>query len=311
MCVTHISLCASRYMSHIWVYLHPDVCITYESVLARLRSSGSRCVCLCICIYLSVHVACVHIRIPGSTSIFVQSIAFGVSFSFSILNRWSSSLGLFYHVLLERDQGDWEWRLRLNDTPNAIGWTCMYPSMYVHINIYLYISLPVYRLPLSICPSVYVQTCIYLYISLALYLLTSVYMSICVCAYIYIPVYIVAFVSAYLYLYVHLCMWKHVYTYIYRCLCICLPLSICPSVYVQIYIPIYLFSPLYLLTSIYMSICVCYRSIHTYIDTLQHAWDRHIATHCTTLQHTATHCNTLQHTATHSNTLQHTATHMR
>ena len=273
MCVTHISLCASRYMSHIWVYLHPDVCITYESVLARLRSSGSRCVCLCICIYLSVHVACVHIRIPGSTSIFVQSIAFGVSFSFSILNRWSSSLGLFYHVLLERDQGDWEWRLRLNDTPNAIGWTCMYPSMYVHINIYLYISLPVYRLPLSICPSVYVQTCIYLYISLALYtriylwlciclplsicpsvyvhlyiylyislplyLLTSIYMSICVCENMYIPIYIVAFVSAYLYLYVHLCMCKYIYLYIYFRLCICLPLSICPSVYVtDPYIPI-------------------------------------------------------------------------
>jgi len=41
--------------------------------------------------------------------------------SLSNLNRWSSSLGLFYHVQLKRDQGDWDWRLRINDTPNAIG----------------------------------------------------------------------------------------------------------------------------------------------------------------------------------------------
>jgi len=46
-----------------------------------------------------------------------------VIFSFSNLNRWSSSLGLFYHVPLKRDQGDWNWRLRYDDTPNAIGFT--------------------------------------------------------------------------------------------------------------------------------------------------------------------------------------------
>ena len=38
---------------------------------------------------------------------------------FSNLNRWSGSLGLFYHVPLKRDQWDWDWRLRFNDTPNA------------------------------------------------------------------------------------------------------------------------------------------------------------------------------------------------
>ena len=32
--------------------------------------------------------------------------------SFSILNWYSSSLGLFYNVPLKRDQGDWDWRLR-------------------------------------------------------------------------------------------------------------------------------------------------------------------------------------------------------
>ena len=41
--------------------------------------------------------------------------------SFSNLNRRSSSLGLFCHVPLKRDQGDWGQRLWLRDTPNAIG----------------------------------------------------------------------------------------------------------------------------------------------------------------------------------------------
>ena len=41
--------------------------------------------------------------------------------SVSNLNRWSSSLGLIYHVPLKRDQGDQEWTLRFNETLNAIG----------------------------------------------------------------------------------------------------------------------------------------------------------------------------------------------
>jgi len=43
--------------------------------------------------------------------------------SFSNLNRLSSSLGLFCHVPLKKDQWDWDWTLRSNDTPNAIGCT--------------------------------------------------------------------------------------------------------------------------------------------------------------------------------------------
>ena len=44
----------------------------------------------------------------------------------SVMSSFSirpSSLGLFCHVPLKRDQGDWDWRLRFNDTPNAIGCT--------------------------------------------------------------------------------------------------------------------------------------------------------------------------------------------
>ena len=38
------------------------------------------------------------------------------------LNRDSSALGLFCHVQLKRDRGNWEWRWKLNDVPNAIGY---------------------------------------------------------------------------------------------------------------------------------------------------------------------------------------------
>jgi len=47
----------------------------------------------------------------------------GVISSISNLNRCSSSIRLFCHVSFKRDQGDWDWRWRLNDTPSAIGCT--------------------------------------------------------------------------------------------------------------------------------------------------------------------------------------------
>jgi len=54
--------------------------------------------------------------------------------SISHLNRESSSLGLFCHVPLKRDQGDWDWRLRWNVTPNAIGCnTSREDQIFLHI----------------------------------------------------------------------------------------------------------------------------------------------------------------------------------
>jgi len=47
----------------------------------------------------------------------------------SQLNQCSSSLPLFCHILLKRDQFDWDSRLRLNDTPIAIGCTLFSHSM--------------------------------------------------------------------------------------------------------------------------------------------------------------------------------------
>jgi len=62
---------------------------------------------------------CIHIYTYTCTAYCIWS---GIS-SISHLNRWSSSLGLFCHVPLKRDRGDYDWRLRLNNTPNAIDCT--------------------------------------------------------------------------------------------------------------------------------------------------------------------------------------------
>jgi len=40
------------------------------------------------------------------------------------LTQWSSSPGLFCHVPFKRIHWDYDWRLRLNYTPNAKGCTC-------------------------------------------------------------------------------------------------------------------------------------------------------------------------------------------
>ena len=60
---------------------------------------------------------------------------------FSNLHRWSNSLGLFCHVPLKRDQGEWDWRLRLSDTPDATDCIRIYVvlSRYQNAPIYMYI----------------------------------------------------------------------------------------------------------------------------------------------------------------------------
>ena len=69
--------------------------------------------------------------------------------SVSNLNRWSRSLGLFCHVPVKRDPWDSDWRLRMDDTPNAI--VCAH----IPVNNHLFPSLwrrPVFLfcLPLSV-----------------------------------------------------------------------------------------------------------------------------------------------------------------
>jgi len=54
--------------------------------------------------------------------ILVQPIAFAVSFLHTQISS-DNLVRLFYLVPLKRNQGVWDWRLRLHDTPNAIGRT--------------------------------------------------------------------------------------------------------------------------------------------------------------------------------------------
>jgi len=65
----------------------------------------------------SIHVK--KLQSPPGTSCYIWSV---ISPIFK-LNRLSSSLRLFGHFPLKRVQLDWDWRMRLNDTPNAIGCT--------------------------------------------------------------------------------------------------------------------------------------------------------------------------------------------
>ena len=59
--------------------------------------------------------------------------------SISDLNRWSGCLGLLYYVPLKRDQGDWDWRLRSYDTPNATGCTRFLFASIHFAGTYIYI----------------------------------------------------------------------------------------------------------------------------------------------------------------------------
>jgi len=100
--------------------------------------------------------------------------------SISNLNRWSSSLCLFYHVLLKRDQGNWDWRLRENVTPNAIGCNTnnIILPLFTHslplISVYIYMYIFTYK---HICIRLYI--CIYVspFCALSLFLLTDLLFS--------------------------------------------------------------------------------------------------------------------------------------
>ena len=75
-----------------------------------------------------MHLDC-HFFVPKSQSMIMSS--------FSNLNRCSSSQGLFCHVLLKRDQSEWNWTLRWNDTPIAIGCTLILNECW-HLNMSMF-----------------------------------------------------------------------------------------------------------------------------------------------------------------------------
>jgi len=55
--------------------------------------------------------------------------------SVSTLNRLSSSLRLCFHIPLKRDQWHWDWRMRSNDTPNAIGCISESPNFHTSFHV--------------------------------------------------------------------------------------------------------------------------------------------------------------------------------
>jgi len=55
--------------------------------------------------------------------------------SISKLNQLSSSLRLCFHIPLKRDQWDWDWRMRSNDTPNAIGCISESPNFHTSFHV--------------------------------------------------------------------------------------------------------------------------------------------------------------------------------
>jgi len=76
------------------------------------------------------------------------SCNYSVTFSFSKLNL---ILGPVCHVPLKRDQQDWEWRLRLKDTPNATGWAFSSVMHYRHRHTIIRIL----YVPITVQPSTF------------------------------------------------------------------------------------------------------------------------------------------------------------
>ena len=198
----------------------------------------------------------------GCVYIYVQPVAFAVSttfcnrvceyiytaccmwrviHSFSNPNRWSSSLGLFCHVPLKRDQRHWDWRLRLNDTANAIG--CPMLSIYISICIDSY---SIYRW------LVYATGCPMLFIHMSLYTYLSIHISL----YISLSIHI----SLYTYLSLHISLSIHISLYSYLSLYISLSLHIALYSYLSIHISLYIYHSPYISLSLYISL-----SIHIYL----------------------------------------------
>jgi len=114
-CIIYTFLLHYIYIS-ITLYIH-FYCIIYTFLLHyRYISIALHIHFYCIIYKCTTYCICIWSVIP----------------SISNRNRSSSFLGLFCHVPLKRDQGDWDWRLRLSDTPNAIVCTSIW--MRSHMN---------------------------------------------------------------------------------------------------------------------------------------------------------------------------------
>jgi len=171
---------------HTYKYIYISTSVIYRHIYKPYIPICIQCILVGIYIYHWAYSIYIH---EITSMIYIQTIAFGVSFLH--FNRWSSSLGLFSHVLLKRDQGDWDRRLRLNVTPNATGRTCIYTNeytlyKYIYINeynLYTYIYTNKYTLYTYVHtnehnPYTYIYTNIYTYqrvYSIYIYMCQRVY----------------------------------------------------------------------------------------------------------------------------------------
>jgi len=276
------------------------------------------------CMYVYVYIRYKNLEIRANALQCTANSIWSVISSCSILNWWSSSLGLFYHVPLKRDLGDWDWRLRWNETPNAIGYT-MSARLWLFILVALRICICeysnmmcIFKYDVHVCIHVYVYLCVYIYMYMHIW-----YHHVEICA----PHYnaprpqmgdFATHCNTLQHTATHCNTLQH--TTMHQDLKLVTlhtggvagaDIHLCVyDLHVCAWICIYTLLPSRIMWN-------ALQHTATHCNTLQHtatheyAYIRYYhlelcATHCNTLQRTATHCNTLQHTATHCNTLQHT-----
>jgi len=157
----------ARAYTYMYVYIH---IYTYMYICTYRYRYIYMYVYIYICIYQYV---CIH----TCTAYCIWSVLSSVS----NLNRWSVSLPLFCHVPSKRRQGKWDCRVKLSDTPNAIG--CTYMHIYLWdkpLIMELFCGKKVFfpnnssrkeRLYIEIewqskCNRLYIYVCIFIYVSI-------------------------------------------------------------------------------------------------------------------------------------------------
>jgi len=92
---------------YVCVYVYICICVyVYICLLALKRMCVYMCMYMCICVYMYMCIY-IYLRVSSGTAYCIWSVASPIS----KLNRWCSSLYLFCHVPLKRNQLHWERRL--------------------------------------------------------------------------------------------------------------------------------------------------------------------------------------------------------
>ena len=182
----HIAKCVS-YMfarANIYIYIYMFTSLPLKFQISHYYSS---------IIYVRVRIEYMCVHIPATDALnatLLNHIKYKCIYSLlhleshfsNLKSPLSSSLCLFCHVLLKRDQLDWDWRIWLSDTLQVIGCT--------NINVYVFISRQYIHAYIKINTHkyIYIDICIYTYIHM--YICIHIYIYICIYVYICVYVYI-------------------------------------------------------------------------------------------------------------------------